>query len=1106
MSYTYDVFNRIDTVTDPSGHVMDYDYDTLGNLLSVTEKKDVETDLITTMTYDWDGRILTVKDPIDSVTTYTYNGRGLKTAMKVPVDVLEDGTFSYEETYYTYDEVGNLKSVTDPEGYTRTYGYDEVNNLQDIWYPQEGSDQPANEHMAYDANNNMTHFTDRANQITRYGYDFANRLITVTDPDNYVTKITYRTDGLVQQSQDQEGNVTAYDYYLTGSLKSETNAMGQVTSYSYDGLWNLNTITTHKGVTEESIASMSGNHSYEPVMEEIVLGYTYYLEGSLKQEINADGTTNAYVYDAKGNLSEKIDEQNLKTVYGYDLQNNLNVITYNDSKTVSYKHNNNGYVTEMTDWLGTTRYTLDLKGRIKESTDWEGKTTGFTWNGRDQKVSMVYPDESTVTYAYYNNGNLKSVTDGHGDVTAYAYDVLDRLRKETLPNGNVTDYDYNSQSRVTHLTTQNSAGDIILDIAATYDGVGNKLTEKETALKNVTVTTDMTYNYDGLNQLISSEDQNGIKTKYFYDTSGNRIRKEIHNPTDNKNPLKATDYTYDKGNKITWMQGPEEEIGGHRTSDPVTFTYDKRGNLTKIQSTDGTIGQYYYNAAGKMTYAINKMGIASQYTYDGEGRRVKQAVEASNINVPETSKLHDQELLETLLSDDNGYIIKTKAEINYVIDPTSLYNQVLMTFGDHTLTQRYTYGLDVISIDTWHEEEAKWADVSQNNFEETLYYVQDMLGSTRALIRDDGKLGAYYSYDAFGTPQEKNHVKDQGIRSNIYHYAGYIYDYATSLYFVNARYLTPEIGRFVAEDPYRGDGLNRYAYVKNNPLRFVDPSGYTAGESRLTPYRLYELYQEMMIAYWEVDPLIKYGSLSNEEKEKYSIDEYVNMMSDKWRRFALSGAGSDDAHKLLEAFGWVPGAGTMFDGANAVLYLMEGKNKEAGISTLAIVAPDGIIYGMKSKLSRKLISKVADAIGNSKIGREIAERILASNSDNAARKILNEVIEGASELAFKTGKEGEEYLLKTLGGESQKYINTPYGRRFIDVFSDGVAHESKVGYASLTDFVKKQIQKDVYARDVLGTVDDVVWHFFESGVTGKQGPSGPLMDYLIENGIEVILH
>ncbi len=46
----------------------------------------------------------------------------------------------------------------------------------------------------------------------------------------------------------------------------------------------------------------------------------------------------------------------------------------------------------------------------------------------------------------------------------------------------------------------------------------------------------------------------------------------------------------------------------------------------------------------------------------------------------------------------------------------------------------------------------------------------------------------------------------------------------------------------------------------------------------------------------------------------------------------------------------------------------------------------------------------------------------------------------------------------------------------------------------------------MYARDVLNEVNDIVWHFFESEVTGKQGPSGPLYDFLIENGIEVIIY
>ncbi|MSS38719.1 RHS repeat-associated core domain-containing protein [Clostridium porci] len=34
------------------------------------------------------------------------------------------------------------------------------------------------------------------------------------------------------------------------------------------------------------------------------------------------------------------------------------------------------------------------------------------------------------------------------------------------------------------------------------------------------------------------------------------------------------------------------------------------------------------------------------------------------------------------------------------------------------------------------------------------------------------------------------------------------------------------MGRFTQEDPYRGDGLNLYAYCVNNPVTYYDPSGY----------------------------------------------------------------------------------------------------------------------------------------------------------------------------------------------------------------------------------------------------------------------------------------
>jgi len=54
---------------------------------------------------------------------------------------------------------------------------------------------------------------------------------------------------------------------------------------------------------------------------------------------------------------------------------------------------------------------------------------------------------------------------------------------------------------------------------------------------------------------------------------------------------------------------------------------------------------------------------------------------------------------------------------------------------------------------------------------------------------------------------------------------------ATGLYYYNARYYDATIGRFISADtivpdPFNPQSFNRYAYCLNNPLKYVDPSGY----------------------------------------------------------------------------------------------------------------------------------------------------------------------------------------------------------------------------------------------------------------------------------------
>jgi hypothetical protein len=69
----------------------------------------------------------------------------------------------------------------------------------------------------------------------------------------------------------------------------------------------------------------------------------------------------------------------------------------------------------------------------------------------------------------------------------------------------------------------------------------------------------------------------------------------------------------------------------------------------------------------------------------------------------------------------------------------------------------------------------------------------------------------------------------------------------------------------------------------------------------------------------------------------------------------------------------------------------------------------------------------------------------------------------------------------------------------------GCHRNPKVGYASLTSRITKQVAKDIElisGKDIQGAT----WHFYTSPVTGLGGPSAPLREFLENNGISVLVH
>jgi RHS repeat-associated protein len=101
------------------------------------------------------------------------------------------------------------------------------------------------------------------------------------------------------------------------------------------------------------------------------------------------------------------------------------------------------------------------------------------------------------------------------------------------------------------------------------------------------------------------------------------------------------------------------------------------------------------------------------------------------------------------------------------------------------------------------------------------HYKQDALGSVIGLLDDTGIPKTGYTYDPFGNVTILGEPSD-----NPFQYTGREND-NTGLYYYRARYYSPELQRFISEDPigFNGGSINLYEYVGNNPINYTDPKG-----------------------------------------------------------------------------------------------------------------------------------------------------------------------------------------------------------------------------------------------------------------------------------------
>jgi RHS repeat-associated protein len=171
--------------------------------------------------------------------------------------------------------------------------------------------------------------------------------------------------------------------------------------------------------------------------------------------------------------------------------------------------------------------------------------------------------------------------------------------------------------------------------------------------------------------------------------------------------------------------------------------------------------------------------------------------------------------------------IEGPSEASFAYDPFG--RRISKTFGEATTGLLY----DGPNVAQEYEGEELAATVLSGLEADRLFsragaageasYLTDRLGSATALADSEGNLDTTYSYEPFGAPTAAGEETD-----NPFGFTGREYD-PTGLQYNRARYYDPSAARFISEDPagvvdFRA---NLYEYAGDNPVDFIDPSGYS---------------------------------------------------------------------------------------------------------------------------------------------------------------------------------------------------------------------------------------------------------------------------------------